>query len=251
MPTPAGARSTRGSPRSSSSTARPSTTACGNGNRAISRTTVSVLAVDLPGHGRSPGAMRATIEEWARWVASFLDAAGIGKANLVGHSMGSLIALEATLRSRSASRSSRSSEPLRRCPWGTLFRGRPRRFARGLRHGSGMGALAPIAAFAERRSRHDAPRCEPQAERARQARRARRGARGVQRLPGREGSAQRARRADPGRRRPARPDDGVQGGQGARERDPRRAFRGARRRPLDDERGAARATAPALRDFLL
>ncbi len=57
----------------------------------------AVLAVDLPGHGRSPGAVRATIEDWARWVAAFLEAAEIEKVALVGHSMGSLIALETAL----------------------------------------------------------------------------------------------------------------------------------------------------------
>ena len=57
----------------------------------------SVLAVDLPGHGRSPGAVRTTIEEWAEWVAAFFEAAGISNVTLVGHSMGSLIALETAL----------------------------------------------------------------------------------------------------------------------------------------------------------
>lgn len=58
----------------------------------------SVMAVDLPGHGRSPGALRATIGEHAEWVAGLLDAAGLPQATLVGHSMGSLIALETALR---------------------------------------------------------------------------------------------------------------------------------------------------------
>ena len=58
----------------------------------------SVLAVDLPGHGRSPGALRTTIEEWADWVAAFLDAAALSDVVLVGHSMGSLIALETALK---------------------------------------------------------------------------------------------------------------------------------------------------------
>jgi len=58
----------------------------------------SVLAVDLPGHGRSPGAMRASIGEYAEWVAGLLDAVGLPQAALVGHSMGSLIALETALR---------------------------------------------------------------------------------------------------------------------------------------------------------
>jgi pimeloyl-ACP methyl ester carboxylesterase len=57
----------------------------------------SVLAVDLPGHGRSPGALRATIEDWSRWVASFIEAAGLERPALVGHSMGSLIALQTAL----------------------------------------------------------------------------------------------------------------------------------------------------------
>jgi len=58
----------------------------------------SVLAVDLPGHGRSPGSPRATIEEYAEWIAAALDAVGLPQATLVGHSMGSLVALETALR---------------------------------------------------------------------------------------------------------------------------------------------------------
>ena len=58
----------------------------------------SVLAVDLPGHGRSPGALRTTIEEWADWVAAFLDAATLSEVVLIGHSMGSLVALETALK---------------------------------------------------------------------------------------------------------------------------------------------------------
>ena len=58
----------------------------------------SVLALDLPGHGRSPGAVRATIEEWAQWLADFFDAACLSNVSLVGQSMGSLIALETALK---------------------------------------------------------------------------------------------------------------------------------------------------------
>jgi pimeloyl-ACP methyl ester carboxylesterase len=54
-----------------------------------------VLAVDLPGHGRSKGAALTSVEAMATWLLAVLDAAGVTKAVLAGHSMGSLIALEA------------------------------------------------------------------------------------------------------------------------------------------------------------
>jgi len=54
-----------------------------------------MLAVDLPGHGRSAGAPLASVAEMAAWIIAVLDAAGIGRAALVGHSMGALTALEA------------------------------------------------------------------------------------------------------------------------------------------------------------
>ena len=57
-----------------------------------------VLAVDQPGHGRSDGAPLASVEALADWALALLDAAGVAKAALVGHSMGSLIALEAAAR---------------------------------------------------------------------------------------------------------------------------------------------------------
>lgn len=58
----------------------------------------SVLAPDLPGHGRSAGAPLSTIAEMADWTASLLDTAGTAEAWLVGHSMGSLIAIETAAR---------------------------------------------------------------------------------------------------------------------------------------------------------
>lgn len=59
-----------------------------------------VLAVDLPGHGRSPGSPRATIEGYADWIAALLDAPGIAAAHVVGHSMGALVALQVALKHR-------------------------------------------------------------------------------------------------------------------------------------------------------
>jgi pimeloyl-ACP methyl ester carboxylesterase len=55
----------------------------------------AVLAVDQPGHGRSDGPPLASIEALADWLVALLDAAGVATAHFVGHSMGSLIALEA------------------------------------------------------------------------------------------------------------------------------------------------------------
>ena len=55
-----------------------------------------VLAVDLPAHGGSEGPPLADVEALADWLLALLDAAGVTSATLVGHSMGSLIALEAT-----------------------------------------------------------------------------------------------------------------------------------------------------------
>ena len=54
----------------------------------------AVLAPDLPGHGRSSGKPLTSIGELADWTAALIDAAGVMTAKIVGHSMGSLIALE-------------------------------------------------------------------------------------------------------------------------------------------------------------
>lgn len=58
----------------------------------------AVLAVDLPGHGRSDGPPAGSVEAAADWLLALLDAAGIAQAAVAGHSMGSLIALEAAAR---------------------------------------------------------------------------------------------------------------------------------------------------------
>ena len=60
----------------------------------------NVLAVDLPGHGRSGGAALASIEAIAVWIVAMQDAAGIDSAALVGHSMGALAVLECAARHR-------------------------------------------------------------------------------------------------------------------------------------------------------
>ncbi len=53
----------------------------------------NVLAVDLPGHGRSAGAPLASVEAIGKWLPRVLDAAGIPAAAVVGHSLGALAAL--------------------------------------------------------------------------------------------------------------------------------------------------------------
>jgi len=58
----------------------------------------NVLAVDLPGHGRSGGTALASVEAIADWVPALLDAAGVSAAALVGHSLGSLAVIAAAAR---------------------------------------------------------------------------------------------------------------------------------------------------------
>ena len=58
----------------------------------------NVLALDLPAHGRSQGPPIETIAGMADWILKVLDKLSIAKAVLVGHSMGSLVALEAAAR---------------------------------------------------------------------------------------------------------------------------------------------------------
>ncbi|MEV2251751.1 alpha/beta hydrolase [Streptomyces sp. NPDC050147] len=53
-----------------------------------------VLAVDLPGHGRSPRVSPWTIPAVVRDIAETLDAHGVPEAVLVGHSLGGMIAVE-------------------------------------------------------------------------------------------------------------------------------------------------------------
>jgi pimeloyl-ACP methyl ester carboxylesterase len=55
-------------------------------------------ALDLPGHGRSEGQGRDIISAYGDWLLAFLDAAGLDRAVLVGHSMGGAIVLDTALR---------------------------------------------------------------------------------------------------------------------------------------------------------
>ena len=54
----------------------------------------NVLAIDLPGHCKSAGAPPNSVQEAATFIQALLDAQGVKQAALVGHSFGSLIALQ-------------------------------------------------------------------------------------------------------------------------------------------------------------
>jgi pimeloyl-ACP methyl ester carboxylesterase len=58
----------------------------------------NVLAPDLPGHCKSAGKPPESVEDAADFVLALLDAADVRQAALVGHSFGSLVALEAAAR---------------------------------------------------------------------------------------------------------------------------------------------------------
>jgi pimeloyl-ACP methyl ester carboxylesterase len=58
----------------------------------------NLLAVDLPGHGQTFAAAKPTIEAYADWIINLLDNGAIENATLIGHSMGSLIALDCARR---------------------------------------------------------------------------------------------------------------------------------------------------------
>lgn len=66
--------------------------------RAFAHHGFAVLAPDLPGHGRSAGPALNSIATLADWTAALIDAAGVKAARLIGHSMGSLVALEMAAR---------------------------------------------------------------------------------------------------------------------------------------------------------
>jgi pimeloyl-ACP methyl ester carboxylesterase len=66
--------------------------------RAFSHHGFGVLAPDFPGHGRSAGPALSSIGALADWTAALIDAARIKTARVIGHSMGSLVALEMAAR---------------------------------------------------------------------------------------------------------------------------------------------------------
>jgi len=57
----------------------------------------SVYAIDLPGHGRSSGPARSTVNQYAEVVSAFISRLGLVDVVLVGHSMGGAIALTIAL----------------------------------------------------------------------------------------------------------------------------------------------------------
>ncbi len=65
---------------------------------AITKIGFNALAVDLPGHGKTFADAKATISDYADWLINLLDNGAIETAALIGHSMGSLIALDCTRR---------------------------------------------------------------------------------------------------------------------------------------------------------
>ncbi len=58
----------------------------------------NVLAIDLPGHGRSDGPLRKSVEDMADCLIEILDVLEIDQAALVGHSMGSLVVFDTASR---------------------------------------------------------------------------------------------------------------------------------------------------------
>jgi len=58
----------------------------------------AVLAIDLPGHGRSEGPALDSVESMADWLIEVLDAVQVPRAQIVGHSMGALVAVECAAR---------------------------------------------------------------------------------------------------------------------------------------------------------
>ena len=58
----------------------------------------NAMAVDLPGHGKSFGDAKPSISAYGDWIVNLLDNGAVGKAAMIGHSMGSLVALDCAAR---------------------------------------------------------------------------------------------------------------------------------------------------------
>ena len=58
----------------------------------------NVIAVDLPGHGRSVGTPKASIEALSDWIVALLDVLQLPSVAITGHSLGSLVALDCAAR---------------------------------------------------------------------------------------------------------------------------------------------------------
>ena len=67
-------------------------------SRYVAHHGMSALAFDLPGHGRSAGPALDSVDAIADWIVAALDAAGLERAALVGHSLGALAALSCAAR---------------------------------------------------------------------------------------------------------------------------------------------------------
>jgi len=57
----------------------------------------NLIALDLPGHGRSEGSADDVIQGYSEFIWSFAQALGLGQFVIVGHSMGGAIAMELAL----------------------------------------------------------------------------------------------------------------------------------------------------------
>jgi pimeloyl-ACP methyl ester carboxylesterase len=61
------------------------------------RSSMEVVLVDLPGHGKSPGDGRDSVEEYRDEVYGVIRRLGLGRCYLAGHSLGGAIALSLAL----------------------------------------------------------------------------------------------------------------------------------------------------------
>ncbi|MEM9623208.1 MAG: alpha/beta fold hydrolase, partial [Pseudomonadota bacterium] len=61
--------------------------------RYFARHKYNVVAPDLPAHGGSAGPALASVEAMADWLHELLASLGVSRVTVVGHSMGSLVAL--------------------------------------------------------------------------------------------------------------------------------------------------------------